>query len=448
MKSCNPVKTLHVKISLLLLVALLFPVAFAQKKKDRRKDFGSSVRRLKWDPEAKQTADNSITTSLDEDVVRVETSLVATDLLVLDRQGKPVNGLAAADFNVTEDDVPQQVGHFLLGGNTGVSRSIVLLIDYSSSQFGYIRDSVEAAKILVDSLGRTDRMAIVTDDIEMLVDFTADKRELKKKLDSLVERSRGNDGFLGIGGTRRRYGNSAQYSALMATLKEAFDDEDQRPIIIFQTDGDEARYLRNSIINPTVPDDVPPELLPRVQMEIEQEKKLQRDGITEFSLDDVYREAEKSRATIYTVIPGPRVMGLPKDLQVQVVKKEDERAVAEMLPTLEKDTRKAFEIREEARRRFFPASIFEMRADELGRVQEALAALAPLTGGWTEFLESPSQAQSIYQRILSDINQRYIIGYYPTNKARDGKRRKLNFSVKGHPEYTIQGRRSYVAPSN
>ena len=75
-------------------------------------------------------------------------------------------------------------------------------------------------------------------------------------------------------------------------------------------------------------------------------------------------------------------------------------------------------------------------------MQEALAGVAPLSGGWTEFLEQPSQAQGIYSRILSDISQRYIVGYYPTNKERDGKRRKINFEVKGHPEYTILGRRS------
>jgi VWFA-related protein len=438
--------------SVLLVVSFLLAggVTLAQKKKDRRKDFGASVRRLKWDPEIKQAGETNAPTptTTDDDVVRVETSLVATDLLVLDRQGKAVTGLVAADFIVSEDDVPQQVGHFLLGGNTGVSRSIVLLIDYSGSQFAYIRDSVEAAKILVDSLGRNDRMAIITDDIAMLVDFTTDKRELKKHLDSLVEKSKGSDGFLGLGGTRRKFGNSAQYSALMATLKEAFDEEDQRPIVIFQTDGDEAMYLRNSIVNPAVPEGVPPEMFAQVQEEVEQRRKLQRDGMTEFSLDDVYREAEKSRATIYTVIPGPRLIGLSKERQAQVVKGEDERAVAEMMPTLSKKTREAFEAREEARKRFVPPVIFEMRAEELGRVQEALAALAPLTGGWTEFLESPSQASSIYRRILSDINQRYIIGYYPTNKARDGQRRKLHFEVKGHPDYTIQGRKSYLAPKN
>jgi len=44
-----------------------------------------------------------------------------------------------------------------------VPRSIILIIDYSPSQFAYIKDSIEAAKVLVDKLKPRDRMAVVTD---------------------------------------------------------------------------------------------------------------------------------------------------------------------------------------------------------------------------------------------------------------------------------------------
>jgi hypothetical protein len=232
----------------------------------------------------------------------------------------------------------------------------------------------------------------------------------------------------------------------MATLKEAFDEEDQRPIIIFQTDGDEATYLRNSIIVPTVPPDIPPELFARVQYQVEQRKQLQRSSMTEFSLEDVYRTVEKSRATIYTVVPGPKLIGLTPEQQLATQMNEDERAINEMLPTLSKKAREAFIASQEERKKLAPVQVLRMRAEENARLQEALAGVAPLSGGWTEFLEQPSQAQGIYARILSDISQRYIVGYYPTNKERDGKRRKISFEVKGHPEYTILGRRSYYAP--
>ena len=441
-------------LSVLLVLLLLLPGSgFAQtREKSKLKDFGSSLKKLKWDPQQNATREvGSGPSSDDDDVIKIETSLVVSQLLVLDKQGRPVQGLTQSDFLITEEGIPQQVGHFILGDNRSLPRSIVLIIDYSGSQFPYIKNSVDAAGVLVDKLGPLDRMAIITDDVEVLSDFTNDKRELKKKLNKLVEKSYGGDRgfyFPGLSSSRRRFGKSAQYSALMATLKEAFDDEDQRPLIIFQTDGDEAEYLRNSIIVPTVPPDLPPELVAKVQYEVEQRKQLQRNSLTEFSLEDVYRTVEQSRATIYTVVPGEKLIGLTPERQFEILMAEDERAINEMLPTLSNKAREAFIARREERKKIVPVQVLRMRSEEKARLQEALAAVAPLSGGWTEFLEQPSQAHGIYTRIMSDISQRYIVGYYPTNKERDGKRRKINFEVKGHPEYTILGRRSYYAPGS
>lgn len=433
-------------VYLALMFSLLLGTTAPAQQKPKLKDFGSSLKKLKWDPDRNQTVENNTNdrnNDGDDDVVRIDTSLVATDLLVLDRQGRPVKGLAATDFIISEDNQPQQVGHFLLGSNTSVSRSIALIIDYSGSQFPYIQNSVEAARILIDKLGPRDRLAIITDDIEMLSDFTTNKAELKKKLDVLLERSKGKKAFLGLGDKRRRLGLSAQYSALLATLKEAFDEEDQRPIIVFQTDGDEAKYLRNSIIVPHVPADLPPEWLPAAQLDVEAQLKLQRDGMTEFSLEDVYRAVEKSRATIYTVVPGSKFVGLTPEQQVALLKADDERAMREWLPTLSKGAREAFKARDEARKRLTPIEALRYRAEEYAKLQTALLEVSNLSGGWSEFLETPTQAQAIYSRIFSDINERYIVGYYPTNKVRDGKRRKIDIEVKGHPDYTIIGRKSY-----
>ena len=429
-----------------ILYLLSGPVALAQQK-PKLKDFGSSVKKLKWDPERNQTSADtdrpSRPASADDDVIRIDTTLVASDLLVLDRQGHAVKGLVATDFIITEDGKPEPVGHFLLGSNTSVPRSIVLIIDYSGSQFPYIQNSVDAAKVLIDKLGPHDSMALITDDIEMLSDFTTNKTELKKKLDILIERNRGKKGFMGFGKTNIRYGLSAQYSALMATLNEMFDNEDQRPIIVFQTDGDEAKYLRNSIITPHVPAGIPPEWSAAVQANIEAELKLQRDGMTEFSLEDVYRTVEKSRATIYTVIPGTKFVGLSPEQQIDAMRQVDERAMKESLSNVSKEVREAFKARSAVQKAGTLTPVLRYRAEEIAKLQSALMEVSNLSGGWTEFLETPTQAQSIYSRIFADINERYIVGYYPKNKIGDGQRHKFNIEVKSHPEYTILGRKFY-----
>ena len=451
----RPMMTMKPVLKRLLSVLLLLGVsglALAQsppREKPKLKDFGSSLKKLKWDPEKNEVvirAQPNRDGSSDDDVVRIETSLVICDVLVTDKQGRTVRNLKADDFAINEDGVPQQVGHFVLGDNSKLARSIVLIIDYSRSQFPYIADSIEAAKIFVDKLGPYDRMAIVTDDIELLVGFTNDKRELKKGLDSLIEKNRGSKGILGVGGKRPQFGRSSQYSALMATLNEAFDDEDQSPIIVFQTDGDEIEYLRNSVIVYEVPPGLSPELRAQVQEEIEYKKKLQRASVTEFSLDDVYRSIEKSRATVYTIIPRTRLIGFAENEQIQRLTAEDERAIATWSAASSDKMKNVFQARQEERRKKLTPEILRSRIEQELKVQGALVNLAKLSGGWAEFLETQSQAADIYKRIVEDLNQRYIVGYYPSNKERDGKRRHITLEVKGHPEYSITSRKSYYAP--
>ena len=420
------------------------------REKPKLKDFGSSLKKLKWDPQRNQAVNSHQTSrngSYDDDIVRIETSLVVCDVLVTDKQGRPQRNLKPIDFAISEDGVPQQVGFFALGDNVNLSRSIVLIIDYSGSQFPYISDSIEAAKILVDKLGPHDQMAIVTDDVELLVGFTSDKRDLKKALDSLIEKNRGSKGVLGVGKRRPQFGRSSQFSALMATLNEAFDDEDQSPVIVFQTDGDEIQYLRNSIIIHEVPPGLSPELLREVQEQNEQKKELQRSLMTEFSLDDVYRAVEKSRVTIYPIIPRTRLIGLTEDEQIRRLTVEDERVVATWAAAASSAKLKSIlQARHEQRQKKLTKEIWQARLDQELKVQQALVELAKLSGGWAEFLETRSQTTEIYNRIVRDLNQRYIIGYYPTNKEHDGKRRRISITVKGHNDYLITSRTSYYAP--
>ena len=386
--------------------------------------FGSSLERLKWDTGQKRAVEVAPSGAKrgeegeeEDEVVRVETSLVVCDVLVLDEKGKTVAGLKREDFLITEDGKPQEVGTFALGDSANVPRSIVLVIDYSGSMRPFIENSIEAAKTLVDKLSERDRMAIVTDDVELLAVFTRDKRLLKEKLEWLKQRATSKEG-----GSLQRFGRSRQYSALMATLRELFDEEDTRPIVIFQTDGDELAALHDSPMPPPIPPGVTTEAY-RAALEGSQRA---------FSIADVFREAERSRATVYTVIPGVRLIGLKpgeEKGQVKALRRELEKDLQPGSPYLP------------ARERWLAETI-----RRTPQQQTALYGLSKLTGGWTNFLEEPSQAAGIYASIFADIGRRYVVGFYPANKERDGKRRKVSIEVRGHPEYTVWGRKSYYAP--
>src|SRR2546426_8744299 len=96
-----------------------------------------------------------------------------------------ISELKKEDFVVTEDGAPQKIEFFSFGESLSVPRFMVVIIDCNFLQAPYLKNSIQAAKMLVDRLAPQDKMAIVTVDVKLVVDFTADKTLLKNKLSSL-----------------------------------------------------------------------------------------------------------------------------------------------------------------------------------------------------------------------------------------------------------------------
>lgn len=400
----------------------------AQTDAPKTPTFGSSLKRPKAGAAARpnERADPKAAEDKSaEEIITVDTSLVLLDVLVTDAGGaKPVAGLTKDDFRITEDGRAQELSFFALGDDARrLPRSIVLIFDRSGSQLAYLEASVEAAKKLVNQLAPTDEMAIVTDDVHLAVGFTKDKKKLKQTLDSLKRWT--------LEGYHTR---SMQFSALLATLRELVDAEKRRPIIIFQTDGDEVARLGGW-----------PNLAGG------------QAATLGYDMNDVYAEAEKSRAKIYTVVPNDRLIGFPEEeairrARLMLEKQQAARAkIGDMWygyrrlpPKPSGNGQTSFsvpqgplaELREKMAR---------LSAETFVQGQIAADRVAELTGGWTSFLGKPEQADDIYGRILADINSRYVLGYYPANKEADGTLRRVRVEVRGHPEYTVQGRRSYYA---
>lgn len=382
--------------------------ALAQSSDDedsRKRNFGSSLNKKSKKSRSGREKEIKPVRSVqpEDEVIRIETTLIVSDVLVFDKNNAVVKNLNKEDFIIIEDDKTQEIEVFLTGNSQAIPRSIVLIIDYSASQLPYIKTSIEAAKILVDKLNPQDRMAIVTDNVELLQDFTTDKSLLKEKLEALKKKA--------LAGTT---GHSRQYSALMATLGEMFAGETLRPIIIFQTDGDELSLLKDKAAN----------------FSLKNKTKIN------FSYEDVLTAAERSRATVYTIIPGFRLLGIKENERMNKAKlylENIEKAFAELRNI-------AFQPEKVRANSVF----LKLSAEAYYRQQSAIDEIAKRTGGWTDYLEQPEQADKVYSDILSEMNQRYILGYYPVNQERDGKKREVKIAVRGRPEYTVWGRKSYI----
>lgn len=330
--------------------------------------------------------------------INIETDLVLSDLLVFDDKGSTISGLRADDFEVLEDGVLQKIEVFS-NGATELPRSIFLVIDYSLSQRNYIEKSIEAAKVLVSSLKPADRMAIISDDVELISDLTSDKELLTRKLDGLKQKS--------LSGN---FGKSRQYSALLATLLERSERNGTRQIVVFQTDGDEWSILRTDT----------------------------KGGEVNFAFKDVVTAAERVGVTIYSVYTGDTFAGLNKKQKIDLTKNV---ILRERTAALLRQTDKTPPLTTK-----FDAKKLEARMTRLEREEKAVTELSSRSGGLAQNLRHPDDAKSIYAKILADIDRRYVIGYYPSNQLRDGKTRTVKISLPNRSGLNVYARKTYIAP--
>src|SRR2546423_1476703 len=226
------------------LAALPASAAKPDEQKTTRTMFGSSLKRLKWHKTKQAAVEEPVKAdgkkpkeNTDADAaINLKTLLVTFDVLVTDAShAHVIEGLGKDDFVVSEDDQPQFVATFARGDDTIVPRSIILLLDWSGSQKPFIETSIAAAKVLINQLNPDDEMAIVTDDIDLVCDYTRDKAKLMAALEKIDKRA--HDPSL--------HSRSWQFSALYAALRELISEVQRRPIIIFQTDGDQAVTFRD-----------------------------------------------------------------------------------------------------------------------------------------------------------------------------------------------------------
>jgi Ca-activated chloride channel family protein len=83
-------------------------------------------------------------------------------------------------------------------------------------------------------------------------------------------------------------------------------------------------------------------------------------------------------------------------------------------------------------------------------LQSKLMEIARLTGGRAVFPTSMKELDPMYAAIAAEIHGQYVLGYVPTNTARDGKWRKVEIKLKRPPSEKLQlrTREGYFAPVN
>jgi VWFA-related protein len=155
---------------------------------------------------------------------RAAVDLVHFGVTVVDKQGKPVTGLTAQDFQIIENGKPQTLKYFTAGEPVEAPPlHLGLLLDTSGSMASDIKDSRSAAVKFVNTL---DRAADVT-----LVDFDSEVRVARfgpMDYERLVERIRG----------RKPDGWTALYDAIGVYLNGAQSQDGQKVLVLYTDGGD------------------------------------------------------------------------------------------------------------------------------------------------------------------------------------------------------------------
>ena len=127
-----------------------------------------------------------------DDVIRVETELVAFEVAVTDKDGKPVRGLDVKNFKLFEDDVEQPIDFFepIRKQNENRPLSIVFALDVSGSMTaGELTQLQAALQQFVKKLADYNSyFAVLTFGMEVktLQSFTNKPQKLAKTFDKLL----------------------------------------------------------------------------------------------------------------------------------------------------------------------------------------------------------------------------------------------------------------------
>lgn len=158
-------------------------------------------------------------TAGDEEVIKVDTSIVTVPVSVHDRNGLYVPNLSQLDFKIFEDGVEQEIAYF---GTTEKPFTVVLLIDVSSSTQYKIEDIQHAAVNFVDLLKPSDNVLVIQFDesVSVLTELTNDREKIYKA----IRRT-------GFGG------GTSLYDAVDFSLRKRLDKIEGRKAIVLFTDG-------------------------------------------------------------------------------------------------------------------------------------------------------------------------------------------------------------------
>jgi VWFA-related protein len=341
----------------------------------------------------------------DGDVVRVDTQLVSIPAVVYDRTGRLMISLRAENFTVYEDGRPQRISNF---ATTEVPFEVALLLDTSGSTRGDVALIRRAANAFIEALRPGDRVAVIAFNskqdgdsrlasVDIASHLTSDRHELREAIETV--------------GTSH---GTPYYDALEQIADDVFKEEPREEVrgrraVVALTDGVDSTSIAEYA---------------------DARDKLLRAGVACFFIQVNTEDFVEDR--------------LMKDCQ-------DDGALTLSRTQLQR-YRRIFVPRADASdyESFCRMGAFErmqISRDLYNLARREMQDLARASGGKTFVAADLRDARAAFAQVAAEIGTQYSLGYYPTNKTRDGRFRAIRVEVRGVTGGAqVRAREGYYAP--
>ncbi|HEX5888115.1 MAG TPA: VWA domain-containing protein [Pyrinomonadaceae bacterium] len=394
----------------------------------------------------------------DVETIKIDTNLVTVPVIATDANGVYVADLKQEEFVLTEDGVPHQIAFF---GKVSLPFHVVLMLDTSSSTQDKLRVIQQAALAFVQQLQPVDRVKVISfdDKVRDLNEFTSNR----KTLETAIYSTKSGEG-------------TKVYDAFEMALDTVRRIQGRKAIVIF-SDGmdwhsDKATYNSNVryldeegvIVYPI-----------RYDTRATTERLAREQAGETLPTISVIRQAPPSGTTAPTFPGGEPVpttgskpksgpFGLPTAEEILRRRREEEqrrqpypnpdqlpeppqRVPEQRVPTVP-GSRPAppgsTTTTTTTSRRSADDSVGRMLDMAYSTADKYLETLAEKSGGRLLRADTIASLPDAFSQIAAELRTQYLLGYYPLNKDRDDRYRKIKVTT-ARKNVILRSRPGYLA---
>ena len=400
----------------------------------------------------------------DVETLKIDTDLVTVPLIATDRAGMYVTDLRKEEFTITEDEVAQEIAFF---GKVAAPFHVVLLLDTSSSTRDKLKEIQRAANAFVDQLQPADRVKVIAfdDKVNDLNEFTSDRALLHAAIDKTKsgEGTKVYDAVeMALNTIRRINGRKAivlfsdgmDWHSDNATFEGTVRSLDEEGVVVYpiryETRATTEALAReqSDTITPTLPTigvirQPPPSGTTPPTFPGGDESSIPTSGSPKTgpwglpTAGEILRRRREEERNRY---PDPNRNPAPTgDPTERVPDPNDPRTRGPRVPGTPGSGPAPTDPRP---RRGPDDSITAMLDAAYYKADSYLKSLAEKSGGRLLRADTLGSLPDAFAQIAAELRTQYMLGYYPLNKDRDDRYRKIkvattrkNVAIRARPGY-------------